>query len=88
MKITTEIDAKKERFGEDEVIDVLKGVNKLLVAKGKKITTVDLKKDRPDDLTLAGLMLGPTGNLRAPTLKIGKVAVVGFNQEMYEDVFA
>ena len=61
MKITTEIDAKKERFGEDEVIDVLKGVNKLLVAKGKKITTVDLKKDRPDDLTLAGLITRTNG---------------------------
>ena len=88
MKITTEVDAKKDRYGQAEVIDVIKGMNKLLVAKGKKVTTVDLKKDRPDDLALAKLLLGPTGNLRAPTLKTGKVVVVGFNQEMYEEVFA
>lgn len=59
-------------------------MNKLLVAKGKKLTEVDLKKDRPDDVTLAALMLGPTGNLRAPTMKVGKTMMVGFNQECYD----
>ncbi len=28
-------------------------------------------------------MLGPTGNLRAPTLRTGKTVVVGFNDESY-----
>jgi hypothetical protein len=32
-------------------------------------------------------MLGPTGNLRAPTLKVGKTLLVGFNEEAYEGVF-
>ena len=59
----------------------------LVVAKGKKVTRVDLKKDRPDDETLAAMMLGPTGNLRAPTMKIGKTVLVGFNDELYEEVF-
>jgi hypothetical protein len=31
-------------------------------------------------------MLGPTGNLRAPTLRVGKTLVVGFNDESYTDV--
>lgn len=59
----------------------------LLVAKGKKITRVDLKKDRPDDETLVKLMLGPTGNLRAPTMKLGKTVLVGFNDDLYAEVF-
>ena len=29
------------------------------------------------------IMLGPTGNLRAPTLRKGKTTVVGFNDEAY-----
>ena len=62
-------------------------MTKLLVAKGKKVTRVDLKKDRPDDDTLVSLMLGPTGNLRAPTMKIGKTVLVGFNDEVYGEVF-
>ena len=58
----------------------------LLVAKGKKVTRVDLKKDRPDDETLTSLMIGPTGNLRAPTMKVGKTVMVGFNSEVFEEV--
>ncbi len=62
-------------------------MSKLVVAKGKKVTEVNLKKDRPDDETLVGLMLGPTGNLRAPTMKVGKTVLVGFNDELYQQVF-
>ena len=32
-------------------------------------------------------MLGPTGNLRAPTLVTGKTVLVGFNDEAYGGVF-
>ena len=60
----------------------------LLVAKGKKVTRVDVASDRPDDDALAGLLLGPTGNLRAPTMKRGRAMLVGFNAEMYGDALA
>jgi hypothetical protein len=38
----------------------------------------------PDDDTLAGYLLGPTGNLRAPTIQQGKSLYVGFNEEAYQ----
>jgi arsenate reductase-like glutaredoxin family protein len=60
----------------------------MFVAKGRKVTKVDLKKDRPTDDTLARLMLGPTGNLRAPTLRAGKTILIGFNVDAYESVLA
>ena len=47
---------------------------------------VNLKKDRPDDETLTKLVLGPTGNLRAPTLRAGKTLLVGFHEETYQEV--
>lgn len=62
-------------------------MTKLVVAKGKKVTEIDLKKDRPDDEALAKLLLGPTGNLRAPTMKVGKTVLVGFNEDAYGEVF-
>ncbi len=31
-------------------------------------------------------MLGPTGNLRAPTLIAGKTVLVGFDETSYESV--
>ena len=32
-------------------------------------------------------ILGPTGYLRAPTIRIGKKLMVGFNEESYKKVF-
>ena len=66
---------------------MLDGVSTLLVAKGKNVKRVNLKKERPDDETLIGLLLGPTGNLRAPTMKVGKTMLVGFNEQVYEETF-
>jgi len=31
-------------------------------------------------------MLGSTGNLRAPTLVVGKTLLVGYNEDVYENV--
>lgn len=47
---------------------------------------LDLKQESPDAATLTKLMLGPTGNLRAPTVRRGKTLVVGFNSDVYEKV--
>lgn len=44
----------------------------------------DLKKDAPTDDELVAAMTGPTGNLRAPTLVVGKTVVVGFNADLYQ----
>lgn len=81
------MNAKKERYGAKEALALASAVRELYVAKGKKVIHVDLKKDKPDDETLTALLLGPTGNLRAPTFRIGKTLVVGFNAETYAKVF-
>lgn len=86
MSKSEEVNAKKERYERDAALALLDGVSQLHVARGKKIVQVNLKKDRPDDDTLAGLLLGPTGNLRAPTLRRGKTLIVGFNEDMYSDL--
>jgi arsenate reductase-like glutaredoxin family protein len=54
--------------------------------RGKKVTTFDLKKDKPALDDMLAVMLGTTGNLRAPTVVRGKTVLVGFNQEIYDDI--
>ena len=54
--------------------------------KGKKVTDFDMKKDKPQKNELLALMLGSTGNLRAPTVKRGKTVLVGFNQDVFDEV--
>ena len=63
-------------------------VNEIYSARGKRVTYVDLRKEDLDDEALKKLLLGPTGNLRAPTLRKGKTLVVGFDQQTYEKIFS
>jgi hypothetical protein len=79
-------DASKERKGPDEALDLARHADRIVVAKGKKVVTFDMKKDAPDDKTLLAHLLGPTGNLRAPTLRLGKTLLVGFSDEAYRQL--
>ena len=64
---------------------MLKDVDQLYVAKGKRIVHVDLRRDQPPRAELLGLLLGPTGNLRAPTLRKKRTLIVGFDETTYKD---
>ena len=55
---------------------------------GKKVERLDLEAKKPDKATIERLMLGPTGNLRAPTLRVGRTLLVGFDEETYRKVLA
>ncbi len=74
-----------QKLQETDARTLLKSANKLIIAKGKKITEFKLGSRIPKEAVQA--MLGPTGNLRAPTLRVGKYLVVGFNEEAYGSVF-
>ena len=59
-------------------------MDELYVAKGKKIVHLDLKRQKPPRAELLALLLGPTGNLRAPTLRKGRKLIVGFDEDTYK----
>lgn len=56
------------------------------MAKGRKIVRFDLKNDRPSNDELLDHMLGRSGALRAPSLRVGTTFVVGYNGELLETV--
>ncbi|MCI0724826.1 MAG: hypothetical protein L0338_38560 [Acidobacteria bacterium] len=66
---------------------MLGDVDEIYSVKGKRMTYVDLRKEKPNDETLSTLLLGATGNLRAPTLRVGRTLLVGFDQTTYERIF-
>jgi hypothetical protein len=45
-----------------------------------------MHKSPPTDDELIQYLLGPTGNLKAPTLRIGQTLLVGFNDDAYRSV--
>lgn len=80
------VDAAKTRLGPDEALALLDGVTTLVAAKGKKLETFDLTVDRPADAELLARLMGPTGNLRAPTARVGTTLVVGYSEAAYRQV--
>jgi len=83
-----QVDAKKKTFKDADALALAADADELYAMKGKKVVHFDLKKNRPDDATLLGVMLGPTGNLRAPTLRKGRTLIVGFNEETYKELLS
>jgi len=79
-------DAKKERFDREGALRLARQASELYVAKGKNVVHVDLKASPPSDDELAALLLGPSGTLRAPTLRVGTTLLVGFEAGAYEKV--
>lgn len=84
MEIT---DAGKRRFTKDEVLLLARRVSRIIAARGRGTIMIDMQKDCPSDADLLKLLLGPSGNLRAPTVLKGGTLLVGFNEGAYDSTF-
>ncbi len=72
------------KLGRDYAARLAREAGRVIVAKGKKLEEFSPGGKAPKKVVDA--MLGPTGNLRAPTLRVGKTVIVGFNEHSYADV--
>ena len=70
-------------MGPAEAVSLARSVRHVFVAKGKKVVHFDMQNDPPPDTELKKHMLGPSGNLRAPTARCGDRLFVGFHAEAY-----
>lgn len=80
------MNAKRAPIAGDAALRVLRDVDELYVTKGKKVIRVDLRGARPPRAELLALLLGPSGNLRAPTIRRGRTLIVGFDEPTYAAV--
>ena len=80
-----EVVPASRKLGKQDAAAIAKAATTVYVAKGKKLDEWK-PAGKPDAATVAA-MLGPTGNLRAPCLRVGKTVIVGFNEELYAKVF-
>jgi arsenate reductase-like glutaredoxin family protein len=80
------VDAKKKTMSAAQALALAKQVDEIIATKGKQVVHLDLRREKPDPETLKSLLIGPSGNLRAPTLRIGKTLVVGFDEKTYRNL--
>ena len=67
--------SKSDPLSEKDVRALLKEVDEIVVVKGKSARTLPVRQATLDDLR------GPTGNFRAPMVRIGRRLLVGFHEE-------
>jgi hypothetical protein len=79
------VDARKTRIDENDAWELLKEAKTVAVAKGKKVQVFSAVAD--DKEALLQQVMGPSGNLRAPTYRVEDRFVIGFNIDLYEDAF-
>jgi arsenate reductase-like glutaredoxin family protein len=77
------VDAKKNTMGPSQAMSLLEEVDEIVATRGRQVVRIDLKKEKPDAETIRRLLIGPSGNLRAPTLRIGRTLLVGFDEQAY-----
>ena len=71
------------KLGKADAEALLADADKVYVAKGRKQTEL-----AASDPGAADLMLGPTGNLRAPVVRVGRTLIVGYHEEALNRVLA
>ncbi len=75
-------DANKAKLDRTAALAMARQVDRVIATKGKKRVELDMRQKPPDDEVLA-ILLGPTGNIRAPLIRVGKTLVAGFDPDVY-----
>ena len=83
IAIGEQVDARKDRIGPPEALKLVRSAAQIWVARGKKVVHLDLKKEQPTDEELKKLVIGPSGYLRAPTIRRGNKLYIGFQPEEF-----
>lgn len=84
VEVKEKVPASRKLQREDAAT-LLAKANRMTVARGKKVQ--EFKGGKAASADAIDAMLGSTGNLRAPAIVVGKVLLVGFNEEAYSTVF-
>jgi arsenate reductase-like glutaredoxin family protein len=79
-----EIVSASKKLGAKDAAALAKAATRVIVAKGAKVAELEPGETAAKEIVDA--MLGPTGNLRAPCIRVGKTLLVGFNADAYSDV--
>jgi arsenate reductase-like glutaredoxin family protein len=72
------------RFGEGDALALAAGVDTIISVRGSKVTRLSMKS-RPSRAELVAALLGPSGNLRAPTVRRGRTLIVGFAPAVFDE---
>ena len=77
-------DARKEQMDATAVWDLIGSAERIVVAKGSRVETFVPTEDTQE--SILKVVMGRSGNLRAPTVRSGDSFFVGFNNALYDQM--
>jgi len=72
-----------KKLQRDGAKEILAASARVIVAKGRSLETFDTGGAVDGDVL--DRFLGSTGNLRAPTVRVGETTLVGFNEDAWSE---
>lgn len=79
----TLVDADKVRFGADQAVRMAREADHVWVAGPEGAEHHDMRSSRPTDEALNRALGGGAGGLRAPTVRHGRVLLIGYDEAAY-----
>lgn len=76
------VEARKQKIDAAAAWELLAKAESITVSRGRKIFTLDPKT--ADKTDILPLVMGPSGSLKAPALRVGNRFMVGWNPDMYD----
>ena len=86
LDVRVRVDARRTRIGPSALSKVVDGARTVLVSNGRSVARYDVAPGSRERGEMYARMVGPTGNLRAPTLKRGDLVVVGYHADSLKEL--
>jgi arsenate reductase-like glutaredoxin family protein len=77
-----EVVPASRKLSRKEAAELIKAASKIIVSKGRNVRSFPGGQAKKE---IVEAMLGPTGNLRAPTVRVGRTLLVGFDEESFQE---
>jgi arsenate reductase-like glutaredoxin family protein len=86
LDVRQTLDARRTRIGPSGVAAVVEDAKTVLVSDGRSVRRYDVAKRQHDRSDMLARMVGPTGNLRAPTIRRNGLVVVGYHVDSMKEL--
>lgn len=82
-------DARKAPYAPADALKAARAASRIVATRGRALIEIDLRVKPPvSDADLLAVLIGPSGNLRAPAARMGATLVIGFNEAAYRAALA
>lgn len=89
MAVRETVKAGSRKFGAGDLKALFAGARSVVVSRGAKTAALDLRAAPPGSAAFAAAVVGPTGNLRAPTARMSAGTwLVGFHEAAWAAALA